>query len=227
MSDDAPSDTPRDESAGPPDAPVRTAPRRRLRLPDRRTLGAGAAVVAALAVGHVVVTAFPVDDRVQAPFLRPTTVGETVELRYARVTAGTPAGSTVLAPRDGTLLATPGVWLTVPLTIEARGEPRALAFAELRGGDDRTYAVFTGGRSVFLPGTAQPGIPRHATVQVELPPEALPGARLRVGLNRDDQRYDDLADIDLGLTAADADAWADDDTPLVVQAPTDTPQELP
>ncbi|ADG74015.1 hypothetical protein Cfla_1111 [Cellulomonas flavigena DSM 20109] len=209
---------------GGPDGPA-AARRHRLRLPDRRTLGAGVGVLAALAVGHVVVTAFPVSDRVQASFLRPAEVGEPVELRYARLTAGTPAGSTVLAPQGGTLLATPGVWLTVPLTIEVVGQPRALGFAELRGGDGRTYAVFTGGRSVFLPGTAQPGVPRHATVQVEVPPAAVPGAHLRIGLDGRDQRHDDVADIDLGLTQADADAWADDDTPLVVQAPTDGPQE--
>lgn len=211
---------------GAPDAAPETAVRRRrLRLPDRRTLGAGAAVLAALAVGHVVVDAFPVSDRVQAPFLRPAAIGEPVELRYARLTAGTPAGSTVLAPEGSTLLATSGVWLTVPLTIEALGQPRALGFAELRGGDGRTYTVFTSGRSVFLPGTAQPGVARHATVQVEVPPEALLGAHLRVGLELKDQRHDDVADIDLGLTREDADAWADDDTPLRVPAPTDDPQE--
>lgn len=207
-----------------PDGPA-GARRHGLRRPDRRTLGAGAAVLAALAVGHVVVTAFPVSDRVQASFLRAAEVGEPVELRYARLTAGTPAGSTVLAPQGGTLLATPGVWLTVPLTIEAVGQPRALGFAELRGGDGRTYAVFSGGRSVFLPGTAQPGVPRHATVQVEVPPAAVAGAHLRIGLELKDQRREDVADIDLGLTQADADAWAADDTPLVVQAPTDDPQE--
>ncbi|MBO3103567.1 hypothetical protein [Cellulomonas fengjieae] len=194
------------------------APRR----PRAQTLGAGAAVLAALAVGHVVVTAFPVDERVQASFVRPAAVGERIELRYAHLTAGAPTGSTVLDPGDGsTLLATPGVWLAVPLTIETKGQPRALGFAELLGGDGRTYRVFTGGRSTFLPGTSQPGIPRYATVQVELPPEAVPGARLRIGLEQKDQRRDDIAEIDLGLTRADADAWAADDTPVVATRSSD------
>lgn len=177
-------------------------------------LGAGAAVVAALAVGHVVVTAFPVDERVAAPFVRAAAVGEPVELRYARITADEPAGSTVLDPLDGSLLATPGVWLTVPVTIEALGEPRTLAFAELIGGDGRSYRIFMGGRSQILAGTAQPGIPRYVTVFVEVPPDAVPGAHLRLGLDLFDQRRDDIADIDLGLTQADADAWAADTTPL-------------
>ncbi|GEK19753.1 DUF4352 domain-containing protein [Cellulomonas xylanilytica] len=199
----------------------------RVRRPRVQTLGAGAAVLAALAVGHVVVTAFPVDDRVSAPFVRPTVVGETVELRYASLTAGEPTGSTVLSPDTSTQLSTPGVFLTVPLTIVATGQPRMISFAELRGGDGRTYTVFTSGRSSFLPGTAQPGVPRYATVSVELPPEAVPGAHLRIGLNQEDQRGDDLADIDLGLTQADADDWAAVDTPLDISSRSDEPLEQP
>ncbi|WP_315096317.1 hypothetical protein [uncultured Cellulomonas sp.] len=199
----------------------------RLRRPRAQVLGAGAAVLAALAVGHAVVTAFPVSERVQASFVRPATIGEPVELRYARLTAGEPTGSTVLDNDDGTLLATPGVWLVVPLTLEVTGQPRALGFAELLGGDGRTYTVFTGGRSWFLSGTAQPGIPRYATLRVELPPEAVPGAHLRVGLLQKDQRRDDVADIDLGLTQADADAWASDDAPVLAGAWSDEPPEQP
>ncbi|UZN04500.1 hypothetical protein [Cellulomonas sp. S1-8] len=214
---------PADDTGRKPAGPDPTAPR--LVRPRPRLLGAGAAVLAALAVGHVVVTAFPVDDRVPAPFARPATIGQPVELRYARLTAGDPAGSTVLDPGLGTLLATPGVWLTVPLTIEALGQPRTLGFAELQGGDGRTYTVFTSGRSSFLPGTAQPGIPRYAAVSVEVPVEALPGAHLRVGLDLDDQRRDDVADIDLGLTQADAEAWAANDTPVVAVRSSDEPPE--
>lgn len=199
----------------------------RIRRPTAQTLGAGAAVLAALAVGHVVVTAFPVDERVAASFVRPTGVGEPVELRYARLTAGEPSGSTVLDPDDGTLLSTPGVWLTVPLTIEATGQPRVFGFAELLGGDGRTYTVSTGDRSSFLSGTSQPGVPRYATLRVEVPPEALPGAHLRVGLDLMDQRRDDVADIDLGLTQADADAWAADDTPVLAGQWSDEPPEQP
>ncbi|MBO0921718.1 hypothetical protein J1G42_12875 [Cellulomonas sp. zg-ZUI222] len=211
--------------AGGPATPA--PPRRSPAVPRPRALGAGAAVLAALAVGHVVVTAFPVDERVQAPFVRTAAVGETVELRYARVTAGEPTGAVVLDPDDGTLLATPGVWLTVPVTIDALGQPRALGFAELRGGDGRTYTVFTSGRSSFLPGTAQPGIARYATLRVEVAPEAVAGAHLRLGLEQKDQRRDDVADIDLGLTPADADAWAAAEDPVLAGPPSDAPPEEP
>jgi len=207
--------------------PASSVPVAAPRRPRARTVGAGAGVLAALAVGHVVVTAFPVDERVQASFIRTADVGETVELRYARVTADVPDGSTVLDTDDGSLLSTPGVWLTVPLTIETLGQPRALGFAELLGGDGRTYRVFTSSRSAFLPGTAQPGVPRYATLRVELPPEAVAGAHLRIGLEQIDQRRDDVADIDLGLTQADADAWAADDTPVLAALWSHEPPEQP
>ena len=64
-------------------------------------------------------------------------------------------------------------------------------------------------------------------MRVEVPPEALPGAHLRIGLEQKDQRRDDLADIDLGLTQADADAWAADDTPVVAATWSDEPPEQP
>ncbi|MDQ0424192.1 hypothetical protein [Cellulomonas iranensis] len=201
--------------------------RPRVRPPAGRALGAGAAVLAALVVGHVVTSAFPVDERVAAPFVREGDVGDTLDLRYARLTVEEPTGSTVLAPEVGSLLATPGVWLVVPVTVEAKGQPRALAFAELLGGDGRTYTVFTGGRSAFLPGAAQPGVPRHATLHVEVPPEAVAGARLRVGLDVEDQRHDDVAEVDLGLTQDDADAWSTDDTSVRAPAASDAPPEQP
>ncbi|MGV8979105.1 MAG: hypothetical protein ACOH17_13780 [Cellulomonas sp.] len=212
------------DATAPPVQVERTV--RRIR-PRTQVLGAGTAVLAALAVGHVVVTAFPVDERQQAFFVRPATVGEPVELRYARLTAGEPAGSTVLDPDGGSLLTTTGVWLTVPLTIEALGQPRALSFAEVLGGDGRTYLVSTGGRSSFLAGTAQPGVARYTTLRVELPPGAVAGAHLRVGLEQKDQRRDDVAEVDLGLTQADADAWAADDHPVLAGQWSDQPPEQP
>ena len=143
------------------------------------------------------------------------------------MTAGEPAGSTVLEPDVGSLLSTPGVWLTVPLTVVASGQPRLVGFAELWVGTVVRTRSPPSGRSSFAAGTAQPGVPRYATVAVEVPAEALPGAHLRIGLEQKDQRRDDVADIDLGLTQADADAWASDDTPVVAASWSDEPPEQP
>lgn len=181
-------------------------------------LGSAALLVAALAVGQVVRTALPSDDAATAPFERPGVVGEPVQLRYAVVTAGEVEGSTVVESL-GTTMATPGVWLTVPVTVTALGEPRALGHAAIRDDQGRTYLA-SGTRSSFVPGTVQPGLSREARVTVEVPADAVAGAHLVLGLH-DDQRLDDVAVIDLGLTDADARRWAAETEVLTVPEPTD------
>ena len=193
-----------------------------MRVSGRR-VGAAVLVVAALATGHAVSTAFPFEANLDAPFLRSGEVADPVDLRYAQVTAGRPQGSTV-AEASGTLMATPGVWLAVPVTIVAEGEPRRLGYAAVVGSDERVY-VANGARSQRVWYTAQPGIPHYGTVLVELPAEAAVGARLRISLEPWDQRADDMADIDLGITAEDVERWASTTDPVVVPTPSDTPPE--
>ncbi len=188
-----------------------------------RRSGVALLVLAALALGRVVTTAWPLDDRVAEPFVRSGTVGEAVDLRYARVTASAPVGAPA-AEVSGGLLATPGVWVLVPLTVVAEGEPRRLAYAVVVGADGREY-VARGMRSQLALGTATPGIAHHGAVLVELPPDAAAGARLRVALDPWDQRADDLAEIDLGITTADVAAWQANDDPVVLPFPSDTPPE--
>lgn len=216
-------EVPGDPTPAPPPAPPHR-PRRSARERGRR-LGAGVVVLAALAVGHVVTSAFPVDDRVAAPFLRPGQVGEPVDLRWARLTVGEPRGSTVLARPGNPLLATPGVWVVVPLAYVSHDEPRLLGFAELHGGDGRVYPILTSGRAQLLTGYGQAGVTRYATAHVEVPPEAVPGAHLHVGVWSWDQRHDDVADVDLGLTQADADAWSASTTPVATSQGSDMPPE--
>jgi hypothetical protein len=60
-------------------------------------------------------------------------------------------------------------------------------------------------------------------VLVEVPKDAVEGARLRVALDPLDQRRDDMADIDLGLTAAEAEEWAARKDRVEVPGPADTP----
>ena len=188
-----------------------------------RRVGAAVLVVAALATGRAVSTAFPFEASLDAPFLRSGEVGDPVDLRYAQVTAGQPAGSTV-AEASMTLMATPGVWLAVPVTIVAEGEPRQLGYAAVVGSDGRTYLA-NGSRSQRAWYKAQPGIPHYGTVLVELPAEAAIGAHLRISLEPWDQRADDMADIDLGITAEDVDGWTSTTDPVVVPTPSDTPPE--
>ncbi|WP_258723855.1 hypothetical protein [Cellulomonas sp. NS3] len=187
----------------------------------RRT-GVVGLVLAALATGRALTHAFPVGDRIEAPFVRTAEVGETLRLRYADVEAGEPQGARELVA-NGSTLSTPGLWLVVPVTIDARGEPRTLAYAAVRGADGTLYvASGSSARGGFAPGPAQPGIPRYATVAVELPADAAAGAHLLLALDSFDHRRDDLADLDLGLTAGDVERWTARTSPVTVPEPSDT-----
>lgn len=177
-----------------------------------RQLGVGALILAALATGRAVTTALPVDTTIDDPFVRPGSVGTTVDLRYASVVADAPEGATQL-DAAGALLATTGVWVVVPLTITAHGEPIRLGYAAVRDSEGRLYRA-DGTRSQFAPGVAQPGIARHASVAVEIPADAAAGAHLLLALDPNDQRRDDLADIDLGITAAQVARWAAASSPI-------------
>ena len=193
-----------------------------MRLVARRA-GTVLLVLAALALGRVVTTALTVDDRLGEPFLRSGAVGEEVDLRYARVTAAAPTGSTV-AEVSGSLLATPGVWVLVPLTVVAEGEPRRLSFAAVVGSEGVTYAA-NGMRSQLALSRATPGIAHHGAVLVELPPEAAVGAHLHLALDFWDQRADDMADVDLGSTAADGERWRATSEPVTLPYPSDIAPE--
>ncbi|GEA89447.1 hypothetical protein [Cellulomonas cellasea] len=181
--------------------------------PWTQRIGVVALVLAALATGRAITHSFPVEGRIEAPFVRDSAVGEPVRLRYADVEAGEPAGAREL-DAGGTTLTSPGVWLVVPVRMTARGEPRTLAYAAVRGSDGTLYVAGGFGRGGFAPGTAQPGVPREADVAVELPADAVAGAHLLLALDPDDHRRDDLADIDLGLTQADVERWTDGAPPV-------------
>jgi hypothetical protein len=186
-----------------------------------RRAGTAGLILAALAAGRVVTGAFQADDSISAPFLRAGTIGKPVSLRYADVTAGHVDGSRCVSV-ETSILQTPGVFVVVPLTIVAKGKPVNLQYAALVDRQGRTFLA-TGSRSPFEPGTSQPGLARYASVVVEVPLEAVPGAHLRIALNSLDQRRDDMADIDLGLTAAQAAGWADSATGVSVPDAADQP----
>ena len=191
--------------------------------PVLRRSGVVLLILGALALGHAVSTALPLDDRLSEPFVRAGATGDEVALRYARVTAGTPVGSTV-ADVSGALLATSGVWVMVPVMVVAEGEPRRLAHAVVIGSDGRSYAA-NGARSQLALDRATPGVPHYGAVLVELPADAAVGARLRLALDPWDQRGDDMADIGLGITAADVEDWRRTDDPVRLPYPSDTPPE--
>jgi hypothetical protein len=191
-----------------------------------RRAGTAALVLAALAAGRAVTTLFPADAAISAPFVRPGAVGKPVSLRYAEVTATRVEGSTCVSTGFADGLRTPGVFVVVPLVIVSKLQPATLGYAAVQDRQGRTFLA-SGSRSSFSPGTGQPGVTRYASVVIELPRDAVAGAHLRIALNQLDQRRDDLADIDLGLSAADAARWTSGDTEIAVPDASDRPPAVP
>ena len=191
-----------------------------LRRRVARRAGAGVLIIAALAAGRAVTTAFDDDTGLDEPYLVSGSLGRPVGLRYADVTATGVDGSTAVSPNLG--MTTTGVWLVVPLKIVTKGEPGQVRYAAVQDTRGRVFLA-NGTRSQYSPGLAQPGVPRYASVLVELPADAVAGAHLRVALDSLDQRRDSMADIDLGLTPEQAREWASRKDRLQVPDPANTP----
>jgi hypothetical protein len=188
-------------------------------------VGTAALVLAGLAAGRVVTGAFDSTDAINAPYLRAGALGRPVDLRYAAVTATRVDGSPCVSTGSGvgSEFRTAGVFLVVRLTIVTKKEPAEVRYAALTDRQGRTFLTSSVGRSSFSPGVGQPGVPRYASAVVEVPRDAVAGAHLRIALNSLDQRRDDMADIDLGLTATQAAEWATARTEVPVTPPSDQP----
>lgn len=166
-------------------------------------LGTTAFVVAALALGRVVGDELPQPfDRLGAPRDHHVAVGETAHLRTAQVTVrGVRLGS-ALEDTSATL-GTPGVWLVAELEITPTDADASLASWHVVARDGTEW-----GRTRALLDTCRstpPGVTQRCGIAVEVLPDALPGAQLRLA-TEEDVRYDDRAVVDLGLTADDVSA---------------------
>ncbi len=175
-------------------------------------LGAAAAVLAAMWLGQLIVDHIPVDTAASDPFPRGGHLGDPVRLRYADVTV-----TDVLAGRGLTTTtsaaAPAGIFLVLPLTVVARGSDRTFLGFDLVDRRGVHYEpTLRGGCGTTI--SAPAGVPMYAMICYDIPRQALRGAHLQFALgayNGDGaaQRRDDLADIDLGISAAEADTlWA-------------------
>lgn len=162
-------------------------------------LGTTAFILAALALGRVVGDELPRPfDRLNEPRHVEVGLGATAALRTAEVSVTRVQLGTALADTSSTLT-TPGLWLVADVQLTPTDADAWLATWEVVGADGREW-----GRTRPLLDTCRitpPGITQTCGVALEVAPEALPGARLRLA-TQEDVRYDDRAVVDLGLTEA-------------------------
>lgn len=202
--------------AAPAAPPVRFGPR-------SRQAAAAVLLVAALATGRAVQGLMPSSDAASAPFERTGAVGSPVETRWGAVEVTSVSGSTRITDAFGTGRISAGVYVVVDWTYTAAGEPQIPAYVAIRDGEGRTFRTSIERNPFSSGGAAQPGVPRRLSAAIELPADAVAGAELVVALpvNDEDHRRDDVAVVDLGLTAAEAEAWAASEEPIEVAEPSD------
>lgn len=165
---------------------------------SRSTVATGAVVVAALFVGSTINAALPNPDALfTAPFERGGGIGDTITLRNARLTVTAVDAAKELEYLDRVAVSE-GIFLVVDITYEPRGDTRVLGSeARLVATDGREF----GGRTPVSPacGPAQPGLALACRLPLEVPPDALAGAVLKVPAGGTTE-MDDVAVIDLGIT---------------------------
>jgi hypothetical protein len=188
----------------------------RLPRPNRAQLGAGALVLAALSVGRVVTELLPEGPSPVRAFERTTAVDRPVHLRYGDLAVTSVDGGRQLATSRSAMLS-PGLWITAHVDFTPRLDKSAIAYAELR--DGRGRVLTKGVRNVLECDVVNPGIPGHCIVAFEVDPTALPGSLLALTSNANDQRGDDLAVVDLGITADQVSTWKARTTPVELLLP--------
>lgn len=170
-------------------------------------------VVAALALGRVIGNQFP--DPIQEfeqPHLVHAEVGEVAELRLAQVQVDAVHVGTQFRT-DGALMPTDGVWVMADITMTPTLQDAGLPYLRMVDAQGRTFGL-TRGSTTNTCRVSQPGIPLVCSVAIELPADAVPGIVLEAAPVLD-PRYDNVASVDLGLQATDAEQALAADEPVV------------
>lgn len=180
----------------------------RLPRPSRSQLGTGTLVVAALALGQTLDERLPDGDDSSRLIERSVTMGRTAELRTGSLTPRSVDGSTTVLRDIGSSIRSPGVAVVLAFDFVSRDEPTSIRYGELRDG--------RGGVTIFGPSAERNrvtcpsgpvGIVVHCTAVVEVDPARLVGATMGLAVDELDPRFDDIAVVDLAVSAADVRAW--------------------
>ena len=195
----------------------------------RRGLGV-VGVLAAVAVGHLVTTHLDINDGDVGPFVRTAEVGEVDHLSYAdvQVTDVRPARyvagltSTDYAKQAG------GVFVLVAVKVTATRESTILLSQHLVDDDDRRYET-SDRASCGINVKTKTGVPAYALFCFDVPTSRLAGMRFQLGRGSpvfSDTQGDDLAEVNLGISKAEAKAWATIDDAYAPVSTSDEPIEL-
>lgn len=180
-----------------------------MRLPRLRST---VAVLAALGVGHVITTHLDVNSEQLHPFYESGRVGHEVHLSYADVEVTDVRPAMYVSPRSSDELARKagGVFVLVSVTATADREPISFQAAFLVDDEGRMYRKSEKAGCAINTDTGT-GVPTYAVYCFDVPASRLAGMRFQI--SRGNLIYstlagDDVADVDLGIDAAEEAAWA-------------------
>jgi hypothetical protein len=187
-------------------------------------------LLVSLWVGHVVTSELDINEVNTDPFLRSGTVGKTVHLAYADVEVTDVEPAQYIAPTDKTALAriAGGVFVVVLTTVTPTRDSEEILDVHLVDPEGRVYLRSAKAQCAGAL-DSQATVPVYGMFCFDVPPAALPGLRLRLARGStvyDTTRGDDMADVDLGISAADATTWARTTTAYGQQLSSDRPIEL-
>lgn len=167
-------------------------------------IGAGVAVLAAVAAGQAVNSTLPDTD--SRPFVHSGGIRDRVHMVYADVTVNGRYIARTLDSVQG-VVNTPGRWLVVDLGMVAWQRPLSRPGFTMEDGRGRVFEIDL--RSGYNWDDAPTGVPWRVHIPFEVPADALPGATLVITRSADDHRRDDIARIDLGIGTEEAQALWD------------------
>lgn len=177
----------------------------RLPQPRRSSLGVGALVVAGLSVTQALGYFLPsptgtgFGEGPQRPFVHEVAVGGQAALRTGDLRVTTVEGADTITAPLGRPVSTDAVFLVVRFDWTPRGERSQISGATLVDARERTYRVSIIGsaRDGVWCTLAPPGLTAQCVAALEVPRDALPGARVTLATNTVDDGLDDVAELDL------------------------------
>lgn len=143
------------------------------------------------------------DDPGSEPFVSSAQVGEEVALRTLSLEVESVTGAPAI-DSFGTELRSPGMWVVIQYTATPKNENGAVYFAQLSDARGRLWSL--DGRNENRCSGGPPGVTIGCVALFEVPVDAVPSLRLRLAPALE-QRYDSVVNVDLGLTAQDADEF--------------------
>jgi hypothetical protein len=196
----------------------------------RRRIGATIAVIAALAIGSLVIDHVPDVDTQQEPYLRTGSVGKLVDVRTFDVSVLSVRGAAAIGDPDSTFDSdsdsthdTSGIWVLVQIRLVAVDKPMAVSYAAVHDAEGRTYLASERFDQRLVDGeyTLQPGVPVAGEVAFEVPVAVAPQLSIRLAAPAlvHDLRMDAMADIPLRIDAAAVRQWKATTKPVTPTVP--------